>query len=34
MDRILTRQHVVQRLDVDEHVGAAERKKAEVLRRG
>jgi hypothetical protein len=33
MNRLLLRQHVVERLDVDEHVGAAEREKAEVLRR-
>jgi hypothetical protein len=34
MERVLTRDHVVQRLDVDEHVGAAEREEADVLRRG
>ena len=33
MDRVLIREHVVQRLDIDEHVSAAERKKAHVLRR-
>ena len=33
MDRRLIREHVVERLDIDEHVGAAEREKAEVLRR-